>query len=197
MRARPSRTSSSFRGPMPRNEYRPSRSPPSTDSRRYAGVVPSSRRRNAPMGVSRSAERVARSSSVSAFATSRFAWARLSGSVVVTCGASGAAASSSSAPRIETTSRPRDERSSLPRCHPHSALPHFPDRQGSNDRRSALPAIAGALRRSLLGVRTRLPFGPEAPGSIRRRRRPGFHQPPGLSADARRVLVPFTARISI
>jgi len=35
------------------------------------------------------------------------------------------------------------------------------------------------------------PFGPEAPGSIRRRRRPGFHQPPGLSADARRVLVPF------
>jgi len=41
-----------------------------------------------------------------------------------------------------------------------------------------------------------LPFGPEAPGSIRRRRRPGFHQPPGLSADARRVLVPFTARSS-
>ena len=32
--ALPSRTSSSFRGPMPRNEYRPSRSPPSTDSRR-------------------------------------------------------------------------------------------------------------------------------------------------------------------
>ena len=40
-----------------------------------------------------------------------------------------------------------------------------------------------------------LPFGPEAPGSIRRRRRPGFHQPPGLSADARRVLVPFIARL--
>ena len=80
MRACPSRTSSSRRGPMPRNEYRPSRSPPSTDSSRYAGVVPSSRRRNAPMGVSRSAERVARSSSVSAFAASRFAWVRLSGS---------------------------------------------------------------------------------------------------------------------
>jgi hypothetical protein len=43
----------------------------------------------------------------------------------------------------------------------------------------------------------RLPFGPEAPGSIRRRRRSGFHQPPDLSADARRVLVPFTARSSI
>src|SRR4029079_13116198 len=42
-----------------------------------------------------------------------------------------------------------------------------------------------------------MPFGPEAPGSIRRRRRPGFHQPPGLSADARRVLVPFTARIRL
>ena len=38
-------------------------------------------------------------------------------------------------------------------------------------------------------------FGPEAPGSIRRRRHPGFHQPPGLSADARRVLVPFIARL--
>ena len=35
------------------------------------------------MGVSRSAERVARSSTVSAFPASRFAWVRLSGSVVV------------------------------------------------------------------------------------------------------------------
>jgi len=40
------------------------------------------------------------------------------------------------------------------------------------------------------------PLGPEAPGSIPCRRRPGFHQPPGLCADARRVLVPFTARSS-
>ena len=65
--------------------------------------------------------------------------------------------------------------------------------------RSALPGIAGALRRSLLRERasSRPLFGPEAPGSIRRRRRPGFHQPPGLSADVRRVLVPFTARIRI
>ena len=66
--------------------------------------------------------------------------------------------------------------------------------------RSALPCIAGALRRSLLGSGLRLrrgpsTFGPEAPGSIRRRRRPDFHQPPGLSADARRVLVPFIARL--
>ena len=34
IRALPSRTSSSRRGPTPRNEYRPSRSPPSTDSSR-------------------------------------------------------------------------------------------------------------------------------------------------------------------
>jgi hypothetical protein len=66
--------------------------------------------------------------------------------------------------------------------------------------RSALPCIAGALRRSLLGgsavwFHSPVPFGPEAPGSIRRRRHPGFHQPPGLSADARRVLVPFIARL--
>jgi len=43
----------------------------------------------------------------------------------------------------------------------------------------------------------RSPFGPEAPGSIPCRRRSGFHQPPDLSADARRVLVPFTARIQL
>ena len=59
-------------------------------------------------------------------------------------------------------------------------------------RRSALPSIAGALRRSLLARRRRA-FGPEAPGSIPCRCRPGFHQPPGLCADARRVLVPFIA----
>ena len=99
-------------------------------------------------------------------------------------------------PRIKTTFRPRDERSSLPRCHPHSAMPH------SRDRRAVYsPPIGAALYRwrsapEPTGVRVAAsPFGPEAPGSIRRRRRPGFHQPPGLSADARRVLVPFTARI--
>jgi len=62
--------------------------------------------------------------------------------------------------------------------------------------RSALPAIAGALRRSLLDEIAASPFGPEAPGSIHRCCRPGFHQPPGLWIDARRVLVPFIARYS-
>jgi hypothetical protein len=45
-------------------------------------------------------------------------------------------------------------------------------------------------------ARQRSPFGPEAPGSISCRCRPGSHQPPDLCADARRVLVPFTARSS-
>ena len=43
----------------------------------------------------------------------------------------------------------------------------------------------------------RSPFGPEAPGSIPCRRRSGSHQPPDLCADARRVLVPFIARIRL
>src|SRR5437773_11918767 len=73
-------------------------------------------------------------------------------------------------------------------------MPHFPDRRVVSltaDRRCALSLAlcAGAYLAS--------PFGPEARGSIRRRRRPGFHQPPGLSADARRVLVPFAARIRL
>ena len=59
----------------------------------------------------------------------------------------------------------------------------------------SLALCAGAYwRRS--GVRRRSPFGPEAPGSIPRRRRSGSHQPPDLWADVRRVLVPFTARCS-
>ena len=98
----------------------------------------------------------------------------------------------------------RDERSCLPRCHPHSACAALivTDGPGTFPWRSALPGIAGALRRSLLAWSAgswpaSLAFGPEAPGSIHRRRRPGFHQPPVLSADARRVLVPFTARIRI
>ena len=44
-------------------------------------------------------------------------------------------------------------------------------------------------------ARRRLAFGPVAPGSIRRRRHPGSHQPPGLWIGARRVLVPIKARI--
>ena len=99
-----------------------------------------------------------------------------------------------------TTVRPRDERSCLPRCHPHSAMPHSRDRRAGRlrDDRSALPCIAGALRRSLLApaTRCRFAFGPEAPGSIPCRRRSGSHQPPDLWVDARRVLVPINARSS-
>ena len=117
------------------------------------GVVPSSSRRNAPMGVSRSADRVARRRSVSALPASRFAWVRLSGSVMVTCGASGGPCRLGPRENRNDLSSIRDERPSLPRCHPHSAMPHFLTDGWSFDPRSALPAIAGALRRSLLGSR--------------------------------------------
>ena len=91
--------------------------------------------------------------------------------------------------RIKNDLRLRDERSCLPRCHPHSAMPHSRDRRAGPV--SPPPPIGAALYRwrsapEPTGVRgsRRLAFGPEAPGSIPRRRRPGFHQPPGLSADA-------------
>ena len=61
-------------------------------------------------------------------------------------------------------------------------------RSGTLATRLALPGIAGALRRSLLG-RCR-PFGPEAPGSIHRRCHPGSHQPPGLCAGSASVTRP-------
>ena len=59
------------------------------------------------------------------------------------------------ASRIKNDRSSRDERSCLPRCHPHSAMPHSRDRRPGSGRRpgpwrSALPCIAGALRRSLL-----------------------------------------------
>ncbi len=100
--------------------------------------MPSSRRRKAPIGVSRSAGRVARRRSVSALLASRLAWLRLSGSGVVIAG-----------PReSDTTDRPRDERSCLPRCHPHSAMPHSRDRRVGfpTDRRCpvSLALCAGA-----------------------------------------------------
>ena len=66
-------------------------------------------------------------------------------------------------------------------------MPHLRDRRpGRGTWRSAVPSIAGALRRSLLAAAAgaAVAFGPEAPESIPCRRRPGFHQPPGLSADA-------------
>ncbi len=104
----------------------------------------------------------------------------------------------------ETTFVPRDERPCLPRCHPHSAMPHSRDRRVDGrirvlaDRRCpvTLALCAGAYwDRGRFPAR--VPFGPEAPGSIRRRRRSGSHQPPDLCADARRVLVPFTAVSSV
>lgn len=58
------------------------------------------------------------------------------------------------------------------------------------------PEPTGRPRRSSLSSIRRPAFGPEAPGSIRRRRHPGSHRPPGLWAGQRRVLVPFTARSS-
>ena len=67
--------------------------------------------------------------------------------------------------------------------------------------RSALPCIAGALRRSLLGGGSRCRAARRSrsvrrlPGPFAAAVAPGFHQPPGLSADARRVLVPFIARL--
>ena len=76
--------------------------------RRRAG----GRRRSASRG---RPARVARSRIVSADDASRLASPRLSGSLVIISCASG----------IRTTFRLRDERSSLPRCHPHSAMPHF------------------------------------------------------------------------
>jgi hypothetical protein len=94
---------------------------------------------------------------------------------------------------------PWDERSNLPRYHPHSAICRTLLTGGSSstiDRRCplTLALCAGAYWSCDL---RRIPFGPEAPGSIRRRRRSGFHQPPDLSADARGVLVPFNARIRL
>ena len=100
-----------------------------------------------------------------------------------------------------TTNRLRDERSCLPRCHPHSACAALvTDGLGSVD---PLPPIGAARYRWRSAPEPtgacssrRLAFGPEAPGSIPCRRRSGSHQPPDLWVDVRRVLVPFTARSS-
>jgi hypothetical protein len=57
-------------------------------------------------------------------------------------------------------------------------------RRTANGGRSVLPAIAGALRRSLLRGGKRKPrFGPEAPGSIHRRPRAGLAPPPARCAE--------------
>jgi hypothetical protein len=82
-----------------------------------------------------------------------------------------------------------------PRCHPTSALPHSPDRRDGGTVRSALPAIAGALRRSLLERALPARSVRKLPGPFTAAATPVFHRPPGLSAGARRVLVPFTAHV--
>ena len=58
--------------------------------------------------------------------------------------------------------------------------------QGRKVEPSAVPPAFGNLPHS----------EPKAPGSIHRRCRPGFHQPPGLCAGSRRVLIPIIARYS-
>ena len=152
--------------------------------RRRAGGRPRSASRGRP-------GRVARSSSVSALAERRFASVRLSGSVVVI-----------SWPPRGPSAPGNQERPFVQgrKVVPSAVPPSFGDAalgdRRAEIRRSALPCIAGALRRSLLPDGDPSRFGPEAPGSIYCRRRSGFHQPPDLSADARRVLVPFIARSS-
>jgi hypothetical protein len=83
-------------------------------------------------------------------------------------------------------------------------MPHLPDRRAGWSRvrdrcRSALPCIAGALRRSLLTSAARAASCSvrRLPGPFPRRRRSGSHHPPDLWVDARRVLVPFTARLFV
>ena len=132
---------------------------------------------------------------MSALAARRWACARLIGSAVDIGGGLG---------ESKRPYRLRDERSCLPRCHPHSAMPHLRDRRACRSRlrdrcRSALPCIAGALRRSLLTSAAHAASCSvrRLPGPFPRRRRSGSHQPPDLWVDSRRVLVPFTARLFV
>jgi hypothetical protein len=110
--------------------------------------LPSSRRRNAPIGVSRSAGRVARSRTVSAVAESRFAWPRLIGSALVIAGLE-----NQERPIVSgTKGRAFRGATLIRRCRTlvtggRGGRPRLADRPW----RSALPCIAGALRRSLLG----------------------------------------------
>ena len=161
--------------------------------------MPSSRRRNAPIGVSRSAVRVARSRIVSAAAGEAlgFGQAERVGHRGPSFG--GSSARGPSAPENqETTFVSRDERPCLPRCHPHSAVCRtLTDGRPCDrlDRRCpvSLALCAGAYLSSAAGAASRsvrwLP-GPFAAAAI-----PASHQPPGLWIGARRVLVPIKARI--
>ena len=76
----------------------------------------------------------------------------------------------------ETDLRPLGTNGRLdhPRCHPTSALPRSPDRRDGGSVRSALPAIAGALRRSLLAPALPARSVRRLPGPFTARRHPGL-----------------------
>ena len=119
---------------------RPIRGGTPASSRRRAGGTPRS-------GVSRSAGRVARRSSVSALPASRFAWVRLSGSVSGHVRRLRWSMNQNDLSSPGTKGRAFRGATLIRRCRT------FVTDGWSPDRRSALPAIAGALRRSLLGSR--------------------------------------------
>ena len=118
----------------------------------------------------------------------------------VRCGASGSAAPAPRPPRPVQARRRiagnQNDLSSLGRKVEPSAVPpafgncrSLADGSGSrarwrDSRRSVLPCIAGALRRSLLANPGSSRFGPEAHGSIHSVRRPSLHQPLVLYAGA-------------
>ena len=115
--------------------------------RRTRGGTPARRHRDAGTrrsGVSRSAGRVARSRTVSASLARRLVWARLSGSVVVIAWASG---ESQTTVRPGTKGRAFRGATLIRRCR---TLVTDGLGRCRHRRRSALPCIAGALRRSLL-----------------------------------------------
>ena len=165
-------------------------------------MVPSSSRRNAPIGVSRSALRVARSRIVSAPPARRLASVRLSGSVIACPSFGGSSAREPAAPENQETTFISSGRKVVPSAVPPSfgGVPHS-DRRTSRvsppDRSigAALYRWRSAPEPTCRPRLGRLAFGPVAPGSIRRRRHPGLHQPPGLWNGARRVLVPIKARL--
>ena len=151
---------------------------------------PSSRRRKAPMGVSRSAGRVARSRTVSALEASRLASARLIGSVVLI--ALSWTSGIKKRPVRPGTKGRAFRGATLIRRVPHSFVT---DGDGTGPVRSALPGIAGALRRSLLEVSLVRSGGSRVHSLSLPHRVSTSH--PALCADARRVLVPFITRIRL
>ena len=161
--------------------------------------MPSSRRRNAPIGrlevggAGRAEQdRVGRAGEALGFCEAQRVGHR---------GPSfgGSSARGPTAPENQETTFVCSGRKAVPSAVPPSfgGVPHSDRRRPVDrlDRRCpvTLALCAGAYLSS--AARCRLAFGPVAPGSIRRRRHPGSHQPPGLWIGARRVLVPIKARI--